>query len=86
MKQYQNAIEAFEEVLNIQRETLPPKHAEIAVTFFNMRFVYEELHDYNLSYSNYKEAANIFSEIHPYMPRTLEAISRIEYKMKQATK
>jgi tetratricopeptide (TPR) repeat protein len=83
MKQYQKAIDSVKEALDIQRETLPRKHPEIAITFYNMGIIYKELHDYNQAYDNYIKAAEIFSETHPYIRRALEALCRIELKIKQ---
>lgn len=82
MKKYQQAINSLLEALDIQRETLSSNHVEIAVTFYNMALIYEELHDYYQAYENYQEAVNIFSETHPYMSRTLEALYRVQSKMK----
>ena len=64
--EYSTALSYFKKTLEIQQQTLPPNHPDIAMTNNNIGMIYQSIGKYSTALSYFKKALEIQQQSLPH--------------------
>jgi len=72
---YAEAIEFYEKTFEIRQKTLPANHPDLATSYSNIDFVYEEMGEYSKALLYYEKDIEIYQKTlpanHPHLSRCI---------------
>ena len=87
---YSKALSAFEEMIRIQEDSIPPNHPDFALSYNKIGFVYFRLGQYETAIQNYNEAIRIqqksLPSSHPDLGLTYNNIGEVYKALKDYSK
>ena len=81
LKQYQQAIDAFQRAFTTQCEVLGEDNFDVGITLYQLASVYNELGDYERAWEYYTQAIENFPENHSYRWHIQMALREIKDKV-----